>query len=70
MLFRSDITVGKECFCFLVVVLFRRFFDEFAFIVQCFVDEMPEWKITADSDEQTYFDLEYVFLKYERVKNA
>ena len=34
------------------------------------LDEMPEWKITADSDEQTYFDLEYVFLKYERVKNA
>ncbi|HIS63378.1 MAG TPA: dihydrofolate reductase [Candidatus Scybalomonas excrementigallinarum] len=32
------------------------------------LDKMPEWKITADSEEQTYFDLEYVFLKYERVK--
>lgn len=31
------------------------------------LDEMPEWKITADSDEQTYFDLEYRFLKYERI---
>ncbi len=30
------------------------------------LDEMPEWQITADSEEQTYFDLEYVFLKYER----
>ena len=31
------------------------------------LDEMPEWEITADSEEQTYFDLEYEFLKYERV---
>ena len=31
------------------------------------LDEMPEWKITADSDEQTYFDLEYRFLKYEKI---
>ena len=31
------------------------------------LDEMPdEWEITADSEEQTYFDLEYTFLKYER----
>lgn len=32
------------------------------------LDEMPEWKITAESEEQTYFDLEYRFVKYERVK--
>lgn len=32
------------------------------------LDEMPEWEITQDSEEQTYFDLEYLFLKYERVK--
>lgn len=32
------------------------------------LDEMPEWEITADSEEQTYFDLEYCFLKYERKK--
>lgn len=32
------------------------------------LDEMKEWEITADSEEQTYFDLEYEFLKYERVK--
>lgn len=30
------------------------------------LDEMPEWKITAQSEEQTYFDLEYQFVKYER----
>ncbi len=30
------------------------------------LDESGEWEITADSDEQTYFDLEYTFLKYER----
>lgn len=30
------------------------------------LDEDEEWVITADSEEQTYFDLEYTFLKYER----
>lgn len=30
------------------------------------LDEDPEWEITADSDEQTYFDIPYTFLKYER----
>ena len=30
------------------------------------LDEMPEWKITAESDEQTYFDLEYTFVRYEK----
>ncbi|WP_310603857.1 dihydrofolate reductase [Anaerosporobacter sp.] len=30
------------------------------------LDEMPEWKITDQSDEQTYYDLEYWFIKYER----
>lgn len=30
------------------------------------LDEMDSWKITAESEEQTYFDLEYVFLRYER----
>lgn len=32
------------------------------------LDEMLEWKVTAESDEQTYFDLEYSFMKYERIK--
>ena len=32
------------------------------------LDEMPEWQITADSEEQTYFDITYHFLKYERKK--
>lgn len=30
------------------------------------LDEKPEWKITADSEEQTYYDLEYFFYKYEK----
>lgn len=30
------------------------------------LDEIPEWELVADSEEQTYFDLEYYFLKYER----
>jgi len=33
------------------------------------LDEDPEWEITAESDEQTYFDIAYTFLKYERKKN-
>lgn len=32
------------------------------------LDQDPEWEITADSDEQTYFDIAYTFLKYERKK--
>ena len=30
------------------------------------LDEDEDWEITADSDEQTYFDIAYQFLKYER----
>ena len=30
------------------------------------LDESPEWRITSSSEEETYFDLEYQFLKYER----
>ncbi|MBQ8946681.1 MAG: dihydrofolate reductase [Lachnospiraceae bacterium] len=30
------------------------------------LDESGEWKITADSDEQVYFDITYRFLKYQR----
>ena len=29
------------------------------------LDEMDNWEITGDSDEQTYFDLEYYFYRYE-----
>ena len=32
------------------------------------MDEKPEWEITADSEEETYFDLELRFLKYEKKK--
>ena len=33
------------------------------------LDKDPEWEITADSDEQTYFDLAYTFVRYERKKD-
>lgn len=32
------------------------------------LDEMEDWEMTGISDEQTYFDLEYEFVRYERVK--
>lgn len=30
------------------------------------LDQLPEWEVTASSEEQTYFDLEFEFLQYER----
>lgn len=30
------------------------------------LDQDPQWKMTKVSEEQTYFDLEYVFAVYER----
>jgi dihydrofolate reductase len=30
------------------------------------LDEKPEWVLTGDSEEQTYFDLEFFFLRYEK----
>ena len=30
------------------------------------LDKDEQWHITADSDEQTYFDIAYQFVKYER----
>ena len=32
------------------------------------LDKTNEWEITADSDEKTYFDLTYRFLRYSRAK--
>ena len=32
------------------------------------LDEMEDWEVTGISDEQTYFNLEYEFVRYERVK--
>lgn len=31
------------------------------------LDKSSQWKLTADSDEQTYFDIAYEFRKYEKV---
>ncbi len=31
------------------------------------LDRDPEWQVTAESDEQTYFDIAYTFYKYERI---
>lgn len=30
------------------------------------LDKKPEWRIESESEEQTYFDLEYTFVKYVR----
>ncbi|MDF2800429.1 MAG: hypothetical protein K0S61_332 [Anaerocolumna sp.] len=30
------------------------------------LDEKKEWVITAESDERTYYDIEYAFYKYEK----
>lgn len=30
------------------------------------LDEMEEWQVAASSEEQTYFDLEYAFVKYTK----
>ena len=32
------------------------------------LDQDPEWEITADSDELTYFDIPYQFVQYQRKK--
>ena len=32
------------------------------------LDEDPQCEVTASSEEQTYFDLEYTFVKYQRKK--
>ena len=32
------------------------------------LDQDPEWELTGETEEQTYFDLEYVFRRYERIK--
>jgi dihydrofolate reductase len=32
------------------------------------LDEKPEWEIAAESDERTYYDIEYAFYKYVRKK--
>lgn len=31
------------------------------------LDEMPQWRVVADSEEHTYFDLEYRFYKYKKM---
>ena len=33
------------------------------------LDADEEWQITEESDEQTYFDIAYQFIKYERKKS-
>jgi dihydrofolate reductase len=33
------------------------------------LDENPDWVIEAESDERTYYDIEYAFYKYVKRKN-
>lgn len=30
------------------------------------LDELPEWEITAEGEEETYFDIEYRFVEYRK----
>ena len=30
------------------------------------LDKLPDWRVEEESEEQTYFDLEYTFVKYVR----
>jgi len=32
------------------------------------LDQMEDWKVAEESEEQTYYNLEYTFVRYERVK--
>lgn len=44
---------------------------DFAYLADTFfpnLDEMPDWHIAEESEEQTYYDLEYVFCRYEKKK--
>ena len=44
--------------------------NDFAYEADSFfpdLDQMEGWEMTEASEEQTYFDLEYTFVKYERV---
>ena len=34
------------------------------------LEEDPEWELTADSEEQTYFDVPFTFCLYERKKQV
>lgn len=33
------------------------------------LDKLPEWEIAEESEEQTYFDIPYTFVRYERKKS-
>lgn len=42
---------------------------DWAYEADCYfpdLDRDEDWEITADSDEQTYFDIAYQFVRYER----
>lgn len=34
------------------------------------LDERSEWQVTGESEEQTYFNLEYYFYRYEKKKDV
>lgn len=34
------------------------------------LDELPDWEITEESEEQTYFDICYTFATYERISKS
>lgn len=34
------------------------------------LDQSPEWKLTAESEEETYFDLAFTFRRYQRISGG
>ena len=30
------------------------------------IEKLPEWRLTGESEEKTYFDLEFTFCRYEK----
>lgn len=34
------------------------------------LDQRDDWKLVEESEEQTYYDLEYYFTRYKRIKNT
>ena len=34
------------------------------------LDELPEWELVSESEEQTYYDIEYCFTRYEKRPEA
>ena len=62
---RLELTTNSLPYCNVAhVTKIDRSYEADAFFPNLDMD--PAWKITAESDEQVYFDTTYAFVKYER----